>query len=122
MAVDIHTMTVEELSAWLDEKDTTATFIDVREIDELEEQGVIEGYDDNIPWFLTNTNPDLFEKRFSELNKEEKLVISCRSGRRSGFAAEYVTSKLGFRNVYNVKGGILEWIAHGYPVGKLPLA
>lgn len=74
MAVDIHTMTVEELSAWLEEKDTTATFIDVREIDELEEQGVIEGYDDNIPWFLTNTNPDLFEKRFSELNKEEKVM------------------------------------------------
>lgn len=74
MTVEFHTMTVEELFAWLVEKDTNATFIDVREVEELIAQGVIEGYDDNIPWFLTNTNPELFEKRFSELNREEKVI------------------------------------------------
>lgn len=74
MTIDYYTMTVDELSTWLVEKDTNATFIDVREVEELLEQGVIEGYDDNIPWFLTNTNPELFDKKFSELNKEEKVI------------------------------------------------
>jgi rhodanese-related sulfurtransferase len=45
-----------------------------------------------------------------------KLVISCRSGRRSLLAAEYVIKHLGFQNVYNVEGGILRWIEQGYPV------
>jgi rhodanese-related sulfurtransferase len=46
-------------------------------------------------------------------------VISCRSGRRSLLTAQYVVSKLGFKNVYNVEGGILKWIEKGYPVEKL---
>lgn len=137
MSLNIHDMTVEELSVWLHEKPAHATFIDVREYSELEEQGVIHGYDGNIPWFLTNTDPELFDQKFSAIDKDKqvkfntikvnvalilfppKLVISCRSGRRSGFAAEYVVSKLGFKNVYNVKGGILEWIGHGYPVDQV---
>lgn len=43
------------------------------------------------------------------------MVLSCRSGRRSMFAAEYVTEKLGFKNVYNVQGGILAWMENNYP-------
>ncbi|KAI7882128.1 Rhodanese-like domain-containing protein [Mucor mucedo] len=119
MTIGIHNMTVEELATWLQDKPAHATFIDVREYAELEEQGVISGYDGNIPWFLTNTNSELFDQKFSAIDKDEQLVISCRSGRRSGFAAEYVVSKLGFTNVYNVKGGILDWIGHGYPVEQV---
>jgi rhodanese-related sulfurtransferase len=61
----------------------------------------------------------ILEKKCSHQKKTPKLVISCRSGRRSGFAAEYVVSKLGFKNVYNVQGGISDWIVHGYPVDKV---
>ncbi|KAI8083651.1 Rhodanese-like domain-containing protein [Thamnidium elegans] len=116
MSNAIHPMSVEELSILLRDKPDNITFIDVREYDELKEQGVIKGYNENIPWFLTNSNPKLFDQKFSSINKEAQLVIVCRSGRRSGFAADYVVSKLGFKNVFNVKGGILDWIKHGYPV------
>lgn len=73
MTIGIHSMTVEELSAWLQDKPTHATFIDVREYSELEEQGVIHGYDGNIPWFLTNTNPELFNQKFSAIDKDEQV-------------------------------------------------
>ncbi|GAA5812506.1 hypothetical protein MFLAVUS_005962 [Mucor flavus] len=116
MSNAIHPMSVEELSILLQDKPANTTFIDVREYDELKEQGAIKGYNENIPWFLTNSNLESFDKRFSSIDKEAQLVIVCRSGRRSGFAADYVVSKLGFKNVFDVKGGILNWIEHGYPV------
>ncbi|CAO3610335.1 unnamed protein product [Mucor fragilis] len=119
MTVDVHSYTVDELASWLENRPLGASFIDVREASELEEQGTIKGYDANIPYFLTNTNPELFEKQFSTIDKDEQLVISCRSGRRSLLAAQYAVSRLGFKNVYNVQGGILEWIQKGYPVEKL---
>ncbi|CEP18062.1 hypothetical protein [Parasitella parasitica] len=119
MTIDVQSYTVDELKSWLQHKPLNATFIDVREAYELEEQGAIKGYDANIPYFLTNTNPELFAKKFSVIDKEEQLVISCRSGRRSLLAAQHVVSKLGFKNVYNVEGGILKWIEMGNPVEKL---
>ncbi|KAI8642896.1 Rhodanese-like domain-containing protein [Parasitella parasitica] len=119
MTIDVQSYTVDELASWLQHKPLKATFIDVREAYELEQQGTIEGYDANIPYFLANTNPELFAKKFSAINKEEQLVISCRSGRRSLLAAQHAISKLGFKHVYNVEGGILKWIEKGYPVEKL---
>ena len=119
MTIDIKSFTIEDLASWLENRPLGASFIDVREPSELEEQGTIKGFNANIPYFLSNTNPELFEKQFLAINKDEQLVISCRSGRRSLLAAQYVVSKLGFKNVYNVEGGILKWIEKGYPVEKL---
>jgi hypothetical protein len=73
MIEGIHSMTVDELSAWLSYKPANATMVDVREYTELVEQGVIKGYDVNIPWFLTNTNPELFEKKFGSIDKEAQV-------------------------------------------------
>lgn len=75
MTIGIHNMTVDELAIWLQDKPTKATFIDVREYSELEEQGVISGYDGNIPWFLTNTNSELFDQKFSAIDKNEQVNI-----------------------------------------------
>ncbi|KAI8075940.1 Rhodanese-like domain-containing protein [Gilbertella persicaria] len=118
MSSEIKSYSVRELASWFDNRPSLASLVDVREISELKEQGVIPGYDNNIPYFLTNTDPEQFERRFLALDKHAQLVISCRSGRRSMFAAEYVTKKLGFTNVYNVHGGILAWIENGYPIEK----
>lgn len=75
MTIDIHTYTVEELAIWLKNRPTGASFVDVREHDELVEQGTIHGYNLNIPYFLTNTNVALFEKKFSVLDKENQVII-----------------------------------------------
>lgn len=75
MTIDVHSYTVDELASWLENKPLGASFIDVREASELEEQGIIKGYDTNIPYFLTNKNPELFEKKFSALDKEEQVFV-----------------------------------------------
>lgn len=76
MTIDIKSFTVEDLASWLEKKPLEASLIDVREPSELEEQGTIKGYDANIPYFLTNTNPELFEKQFSAINKDEQVLNS----------------------------------------------
>jgi rhodanese-related sulfurtransferase len=68
----INTLTVQELAVWLKDR-PRSSFIDVREQSELKEQGIIKGYDANIPYFLTNTDPALFEKQFSALDREQQV-------------------------------------------------
>ena len=43
-----------------------------------------------------------------KLDKARKTVIYCRSGGRSFNCAQYLESN-GFKNVYNLTGGILAW-------------
>ncbi|HVG42185.1 MAG TPA: rhodanese-like domain-containing protein [Chitinophagaceae bacterium] len=40
--------------------------------------------------------------------KEEEVIIHCRSGKRSMMAC-LVIDQLGFKDTYNVEGGILAW-------------
>ncbi|KAI8988944.1 Rhodanese-like domain-containing protein [Pilobolus umbonatus] len=115
--IKINDMTVAELHQLIKKEKNMPVFIDVREPNEIEAQGKISGAT-NIPFGLTKTDPSLFNAALREIipNKEDKLIISCRSGRRSLFAAEYLVDNLGYSNIYNVAGGILDWIDHQYPV------
>ena len=40
--------------------------------------------------------------------KDEEVIIYCRSGRRSMMAC-MVLDQMGFKNTYNLEGGILAW-------------
>jgi adenylyltransferase/sulfurtransferase len=48
-------------------------------------------------------------KRYHELDPAEELIMQCKSGQRSGRAADFLRS-VGFKRVLNLKGGILDWI------------
>src|SRR6476659_5231923 len=48
-------------------------------------------------------------KRYGELNPEDELVMQCKSGARSGRAADFLRS-VGFKRVLNLTGGIVDWI------------
>ncbi len=48
-------------------------------------------------------------KRYHELDPDEELIMQCKSGQRSGRAADFLRS-VGFKRVLNLKGGILDWI------------
>jgi adenylyltransferase/sulfurtransferase len=48
-------------------------------------------------------------KRYNELDPNAEYVMQCKSGVRSGKAADFLRS-VGFRRVLNLKGGILGWI------------
>lgn len=60
------------------------------------------------------TNIDVYkfeesETALNKLKKDEPIYVYCRSGQRSSYAAKYL-QKMGFRKVYNLKGGYLDWL------------
>ncbi len=53
--------------------------------------------------------------RAAELPRDRRIVLVCRSGRRSARALHWL-SEMGFERVYNLKGGTLSWRAAGLPI------
>jgi sulfur-carrier protein adenylyltransferase/sulfurtransferase len=47
-------------------------------------------------------------QRLGELDRERELIVHCKSGMRSQKAIALLREK-GFRNLKNLKGGILAW-------------
>ena len=58
-----------------------------------------------------------FANEVSKLDKSATIAVYCRSGNRSGVATEQM-SELGFTDMYDMQGGILDWEAAGGPVVK----
>lgn len=56
-----------------------------------------------------------FDQKISELYKDVPVYVYCRSGKRSAEAAEKM-KKLGFKEIYNLQGGLDEWTSIGFPV------
>jgi rhodanese-related sulfurtransferase len=50
-------------------------------------------------------------------DKDQRLILICRSGNRSGKAAALLASK-GFKDLVNMAGGMLQWNALGLPIEK----
>lgn len=50
----------------------------------------------------------VLESMQSELNKEQKYVVVCRSGNRSTEASG-ILAENSFKNIYNMTGGMNEW-------------
>lgn len=44
-----------------------------------------------------------------EISRDKKVVVHCRSGKRSGDMVLWLEKNHGFENLYNLKGGILAW-------------
>ena len=93
-------ITVQELKALMDEK-KDFQLIDVRE--EFEYEVV------NIGATLIPLGNIVLEEE--KISKDKLVVIHCRSGARSAAAIMQLEQQFGFTNLFNLKGGILAWIA-----------
>jgi phage shock protein E len=60
---------------------------------------------------------DSFREEIDELDKENKYLVYCRSGGRSGEATKLM-EELGFQKVYDMSGGFSQWQAEGLPFVK----
>ncbi|WP_343606787.1 rhodanese-like domain-containing protein [Fluviicola sp.] len=92
-------ITVKELKTWMDGNEDFQ-LIDVREPSENDVctlNGLL------IPM---NTVPGEVEK----IDKDKKVVVHCRSGKRSAGVIQFLEQQHGYTNLYNLEGGILAWI------------
>ena len=56
-----------------------------------------------------------FENEIAALDKNATYAVYCRSGNRSGQAVK-VMHDAGFHNVYNLNGGVIDWVNAGLPL------
>jgi len=98
------TITSTELSKMLEKKDFF--FVNVH----IPYEGELEKTDAFIPYNEIENNLDKLPP-----DKSAKIVLYCRSGRMSEEAAQTLTM-LGYTNVYNHTGGMIDWKARGYSV------
>ncbi len=52
-----------------------------------------------------------------EDQKDQEIILICRSGNRSGVAARYLIEH-GFKKVVNVVGGMRDWNQKGFPIER----
>lgn len=95
---DVKEITVQELEN-LKDQGTDFQLIDVREAYEYE---------------IANLHGVLIplaqiEDQVDQIASDKKVVVHCRSGVRSAQAIQTLEKKFGFKNLYNLKGGILAY-------------
>ncbi len=103
----INSMEVTELQDLINQ-DADIILIDCREQDEWDAGHLPKAR------FMPLSN---WEAASAELDstKDKKIVIQCRSGKRSFNACMNLMDR-GFEDLYNLEGGILAWQEAGYPV------
>ena len=84
--------------------------LDVRTAQEFR-QGYIEGA------VLLDYYASDFRERFAQLDRDATILTYCRSGNRSSHVLK-MADDLGFKNVYDLRGGILAWTEAGLPLSK----
>ena len=73
-------------------------------------EGDIPGTDLSIPFDEVTQNLDLLPA-----NKDAKIVLYCRSDRMSEIASKALV-KVGYTNIWNLDGGMVDWERAGFPI------
>jgi glyoxylase-like metal-dependent hydrolase (beta-lactamase superfamily II)/rhodanese-related sulfurtransferase len=85
---------------WVEDNMGAIRMVDVREFDEAEADGMIDGVE-----VIPMGTVDEASKRW---DKEEPVITICRSGRRSGRVALDL-ERLGFKRIASMRGGMVAW-------------
>lgn len=90
---------------------------DVRRPEEWRKTGVVE--DSRLLTFVDKSGrlkPDFLPRFTAEVDKNQPVILICRTGNRTDTLARHLVEKLGYTQVYNVRDGITRWIAEKQPV------
>lgn len=102
----LKTMSALQLKSALANKEVT--LVDVRQPHEWKE-GYIEGAE--------RINFGELEEKSNSLSKRRPIAVICSAGNRSSIGASILGRK-GFKEIYNILGGMTAWQTLGYPIKK----
>ena len=111
----VKTYSVEEAKAKLD--DPNVQFVDVRDVRELEREGVIPGAypaPRGMIEFWVDPDSPYFKPVFGE---KKEFIFFCAAGWRSALTTKTVQD-MGMENVAHIEGGFSTWKAAGAPVAE----
>lgn len=106
----VTSISVKEAHEWLADPNASWKLLDLRTPEEFA-QGYLKSAQ------MLNFYASDFREHLLNMDRNQPYIIYCRSGNRSSQALKMMR-ELGFRNVYEVQGGILAWQSAGYPVVK----
>lgn len=89
-------------------KDSSGTLLDVRTLGEFKNGHIKDA--GQLNYYALD-----FRKRLLMIPKDQPIYLYCNTGYRSQRAAEILVEK-GYKNVYNLEHGILEWNLNNLPV------
>ena len=96
----------KDLNLIFNQKLSENILLDVRTEEECSESKIPGSL--NIDYYSEN-----FKNNLDKLNKNLNYYIYCRSGNRSGKTVVILREK-GFKNVFNLEGGIIAWKKENY--------
>jgi len=93
--------------------------IDIRTEPEWRQTGIVPG-SQTVTFFRPDGSYDLqgFLGKLKALGitKETPFVLVCRTAHRTHMLGQFLSQKLGYKKVYELAGGIMNWKARGKPV------
>lgn len=101
---------LEPATFHIETMDTTLQKLDVRSGMEYEAIGHIEGFEQ-----VNLYDPHFKEKINTMFDPSIPILVTCFSGHRSSDAVKILLD-MGFKDVRELKGGIIAWIGAGYPL------
>ena len=105
----IKEVSIDDVKKMIDEKDKII-ILDVRDKDEFE-TGYIPG--------AINLSRGMLEFKISTLipDRDARIIVYCGVDLRGPLATKTL-NEFGYKNAANIKGGLKDWKAAGYPVAK----
>ncbi len=93
---------------------------DIRRPLEWQQTGIIEG--SRLLTFVDadgRVSRDFLTSFTGQTGKNEPVILICRTGSRTRTLARHLVEHLGYTQVYNVRGGIRDWIRDGGAVVRV---
>ncbi len=93
-----------------------ALIIDIRTVKEWQSTGIIPN-SKKLQFFDTqgkfNAEQWVKELKQAKTSPDQPVVLVCRSGNRSSMVGNFLTQKLGMKNIFHLQNGISSWIKAG---------
>lgn len=93
--------------------------VDIRTAKEWSETGVIDGSKTITSFDESGRYVQTFLDDLGKVaGKDDEVILICRTGNRTAAIAQALSDRAGYKKVYNVQNGIVNWIKENNPVVK----